>query len=419
MNKKIKTLTIILLSIIVLWGVIFAVDFLRCANLKMPIFVIPGETADDGGSGTYYGLGYVVEVKKHISAEYGAQMESVEMYVLNKCISGAIACFWDDEPQSTAGITTTLTLEDEIQNDTIWCGTFQLIWNDLKNDLAKQDIVFTPQLEVVENLNRETFTTKDLSEAYYYKKVGTPSLALKAEIEKAIKDKFNETSDILDDFDWSNRGPKDYFLYAMLKKEFKFEKAFEQLRNGTFGEYENVKYFGIKSDDKEELSRQVNVLYYNSEDDFAIKLNTKQVDDVILCKNPEGKTFNEIYKNIKSKENNYTGKKYLIEGELLKVPNIKLKEKTEFTEIQNKPYAFSNGEIYSIEKAIQTIEFELDRTGGKIKSEAGMMNKAESIMIKDEPRKFYVDNTFAIFLIEEGKQVPYFAGLINDITKFQ
>jgi len=418
MNKKLKVLLIIVLSLILLWGVVFAIDYFRCSNLKMPIFVIPGETADDGGSGTYYGLGYSVDVEKNISAEYGVQIESVEMYIFDKFVGGAIACF-DNELTNTEGITTALTLEDEITNDTIWCGTFQLIWNDLKNDLAKQDIVFTPQLEVVENLNKETFTTKDISDEYYYKKVGTPSLALKEEIEKAIKDKFNETSDILDDFEWENRDPKDYFLYAMLKKEFKFEKAFEELSNDTFGEYENIKYFGIKSRDKDELRKQVNVLYYNSEDDFAIKLNTKQEDEVILCKNPEGKSFNEIFKNITDKEKNYNGNKRLTEAEKLKVPNIKLKEKTEFTEIQDKPYLFSNGDVYSIEKAIQTIEFELDRTGGKIKSEAGIMNKAESAMPIDEPRKFYIDDTFAIFLIEKDKEVPYFAGLINDITKFQ
>ena len=418
MNKKLKVLLIIVLSLILLWGVVFAIDYFRCSNLKMPIFVIPGETADDGGSGTYYGLGYSVDVEKNISAEYGEQIESVEMFIFDKFVGGAIACF-DNELTNTEGITTALTLEDEITNDTIWCGTFQLIWNDLKNDLAKQDIVFTPQLEVVENLNKETFTTKDISDEYYYKKVGTPSLALKEEIEKAIKDKFNETSDILDDFEWENRDPKDYFLYAMLKKEFKFEKAFEELSNDTFGEYENIKYFGIKSRDKDELRKQVNVLYYNSEDDFAIKLNTKQEDEVILCKNPEGKSFNEIFKNITDKEKNYNGNKRLTEAEKLKVPNIKLKEKTEFTEIQDKPYLFSNGDVYSIEKAIQTIEFELDRTGGKIKSEAGIMNKAESAMPIDEPRRFYIDDTFAIFLIEEDKEVPYFAGLINDITKFQ
>lgn len=418
MNKKIKLLITILLSLILLWGIIFGIDYFRCSNFKMPIFVIPGDTADDGGSGTYYGLGYSVEVEKNVSAEYGVQIESVEMYIFDKFVGGAIACYYN-ELTSTEGITTALTLEDEITTDTIWCGTFQLIWNDLKNDLAKQDIVFTPQLKVVENLNKETFTTKDISEAYYYKKIGTPSLALKNEIEKAIKDKFNETSDILDDFEWENRDPKDYFLYAMLKKEFKFEKAFEELNNDSFGEYENVKYFGIKSSDKDELRRQVKVLYYKSQDDFAIKLTTKQEDEVILCKNPEGKTFNEIFENITNNEKNYTGKKYLTEAEKMKVPNIKLKEKTEFTEIQDKPYEFANGDVYSIEKAIQTIEFELDRTGGKIKSEAGMMNKYESAIEIEEVREFYLDDTFAIFLIEEDKNVPYFAGLINDITKFQ
>ena len=57
--------------------------------------------------------------------------------MFDKCIMGAITCIDIYYDQS---LTTVLTLEDEIQNDSIWCGTFQLIWNDLKNDLAKQDI---------------------------------------------------------------------------------------------------------------------------------------------------------------------------------------------------------------------------------------------------------------------------------------
>ena len=323
---------------------------------------------------------------------------------------------------NTEDMTTALTLEDEIDknNNTIWCGTFQLIWNDLKNDLAKQDIVFTPQLKVVENLNKETFREEDLSEQYFYKKIGTPSIDLKNEIEKAIKEKFNETSDILDDFKWENRDPKDYFLYAMLKKEFKFEKAFEELENGKFGNYENVKYFGIKKNsESDELRNQVQVLYYNSKDDFSIKLKTKQEDEVIICKNPKGKTFNEIYQNLTKQESKYDGNKNLQEGELLKIPNIKINEKTEFIEIQDKPFLFSNGDSYYIEKALQTIQFELDKTGGKIKSEAGMMTRFESVRRSDEIREFSIDDTFAIFLKEESKKNPYFAGKISDITKFQ
>lgn len=326
-----------------------------------------------------------------------------------------------DEPiSSTEGITTTLTLEDEIQNNTIWCGTFQLIWNDLKNKLAKQDIIFTPQLKVVENLNKETFTTNDISDKYYYKKIGSYTLELKKEIEKDIKDKFNETSDILDDFNWENKDERIYFLYAMLKKEFEFEKQFEQLENGKFGEYENVKYFGIKSDKADELKEQVEVLYYNSKEDFAIKLETKQDDEVIFCKNPNGKTFNEIYKYIQKEQKGYKGNKKIKEGELLKIPNINIKEKNEFTEIQEKPFFFSNGISYKIAKSLQTIDFELNRKGGKIKSEAGMAVVYESMILEPkEKREFFIDDTFAIFLVEEDKNTPYFAGLIDDITKFQ
>ena len=119
-------------------------------------------------------------------------------------------------------------------------------------------------------------------------------------------------------------------------------------------------------------------------------------------------------------EERYKGEDDLQEGELLKIPNIKLNEKNEFTEIQNKTFHFSNGLPYRIDKAIQTIEFELDREGGKIKSEAGMMVMLESAMMPPkEIREFFIDDTFAIFLIEDDKDTPYFAGKITDISKFQ
>lgn len=320
---------------------------------------------------------------------------------------------------TTEGIITTPSLEDEIQTNTIWCGTFQLIWNDLKNDIAKQDIVFNPQSKIVENLNKETFSVKDISDKYYYKKIGTPTIALKQEIEKAIQDKFNEKSDILDNFDWNGKTKEDYFLYAMLKKEFQFEKVFDEFENGKFGQYDNVKYFGIKTGENEEVRNQVTVLYYDSANNFAIKLKTKQEDEVILCKNPEGKTFNEIYKNIEEKEKNFKGNKGIAEKEVVKIPNIKLNEKAEFSELENKPFLFSNGNSYLIEKAMQTIQFELDKTGGKIKSEAGMMVSKTSLERPEEKRTFVLDDTFAIFLKEDGKDNPYFAGKISDIAKFQ
>lgn len=311
-----------------------------------------------------------------------------------------------------------LSLEDKINENSIWCGTFNLIWNDLKNDLAKQDIVFNPQPDIVNNLNKGTFTSDNLSENSYYKTYGTPNIELKEKIEKEIKDKFNETSDILNDFDWENASPESYFLYAMLKKEFEFPKVFTELENGDFGNYTNVKYFGINNTTENEVRQQVEVLYYNNPEDFAVRLLTKEADEVIIAKGANGETFGEIYELLKQRDEQYDGNKSFSENDTLKIPNIKIKEKEELDELENKNFQFSNGDEYYIEKALQTIEFEIDKKGGKIKSEAGMIANRSAI-IADEPREFLVDDTFTIFLKEKDKDLPYFATQISDISNVQ
>ena len=317
-----------------------------------------------------------------------------------------------------SNINVVASLEDEITEDTAWCGTFNLIWNDLKNDLAKQDIVFTPQLKMVENLNKETFNTSYLSEESYYKTYGIPSIQLKEKIEKEIKEKFNETSDILNNFDWENAGPEDYFLYSMLKKEFEFPKQFTGLPNGKFGNYENVKYFGINSSTDENVREQVEVLYYNSKDDFAIKLKTKTDDEVIISKGNTQNTFKEIYEEIQKNNQNYKDNKALTKNDTLQIPNIDFNVKKEYEELENNTFKFSNGEEYKIDKALQTIQFNLDKKGGKIRSEAGMMVNKSSLL-QDKPREFLVNDTFCIFLKEKNKELPYFASKISDITKVQ
>lgn len=311
------------------------------------------------------------------------------------------------------------SLEDEITSNTAWCGTFNLIWNDLKNDLAKQDIIFSPQPKMVDNLNKGTFNTSYLSEDSYYKVYGTPTPELKKQIEKAIKEKFNETSSILDDFNWDGATEKDYFLYTMLKKEFEFPKVFTKLENGDFGKYKNVKYFGIDSNTDEAVRNQVEVLYYNSSSDFAIKLKTKQNDEVIISRGNTENNFGDIFKGITEKSGKYNGSTTLNETDKLKIPNIKFNLKEEITEVENKPFTFSNGQEYCIDKALQTIQFELDEKGGKIKSEAGISLKEAAIMPTEKPRDFLVDDTFTIFLKEKGKDLPYFAAQISDISQVQ
>ena len=185
----------------------------------------------------------------------------------------------------------------------------------------------------------------------------------------------------------------------------------------------SYKNFGIIKDNNE-IRSQIKVYYYNDENDFAVKLITKNNDEIIVIKNPKGETFDEIYKSVENK------KEYeFYDTDNFMMPKIDFNVLREYTELETlksilgiiklsvskNSYSF----IFStIEKAIQSIMFSLDEKGGKVKSEAGMDVKyeASSMVIR---RNFYVNDTFALFLKESNKEKPYFAVRVDDISKFQ
>lgn len=334
------------------------------------------------------------------------------------CIVIGYKAYLEKEELKTRDLQLVLSLEDKVEENSVWCGTFNLIWNDLKNDLAKQEIVFSPQLEIVENLNKGTFTTKELSDKSYYKVLDKLSLELKEKIEKEIKEKFQETSDILNDFDWENVGDEDYFLYAMLKKEFEFPYAFTELQRDNFGYTKNVEYFGIDATTASDVRSQVTVLYYNDNENFAICLETKNEDEVYITRGHNEATFLEIYHRMQEESNLYKDSRTFAEEDTLKIPNLKFKTKKEFTELENKDFSFYNGKRYYIKKALQTVEFELDKKGGKVKSEAGMSATQFSAIENNNPRDFLVNGPFVLFLKEKDKNLPYLAMQVEDIEKF-
>ena len=300
----------------------------------------------------------------------------------------------------TTGVEVVASLEDKITSDSSWCGTFQLAWNDMKNELIKEDIVFNPNLDIVKNLNKETFNDTMLSSDYYFKTYGLKTLKLKKEIEDGIKNKFNQTSDILDEISWDDENTsltKKYLFYTMLYREFAYNKEFQVLSNDAFNGKGSIKYFGIGVKSTDEEREQIEVLFY---------------------KNPTGNTFNEIYNNLVKNTNNYTGSKYFGREDKFKAPMIDFNVKKEYEELENKPFYDKLNNEYEIIKAIQTINFSLDEKGGKVKSEAIIENVDTSVAM-DHVRVFNVDSTFALFLKEKNREKPYLALKVEDITKFQ
>ena len=54
MNKILKTIFILVGLILVLWGIIFTIDYVKCSNFQEPIFVVAEKTADDDNTEVLY-----------------------------------------------------------------------------------------------------------------------------------------------------------------------------------------------------------------------------------------------------------------------------------------------------------------------------------------------------------------------------
>lgn len=361
---------------------------------------------------------------------------SITMFVVGKNLSNN-----NEEPETpkepskpsipiSEGITITPTLLDNIASDTAWVPTLQLIWNDFKNDLCNGTVTFNEPLPIADSLSNESFTKDMISEEYYYKVYDLKTLELKKRIEDNIMSKFKQKSDILDKFDWSEEAldqgdtnQKRYFLYSMLYREFEYQYEFQKLENSTFKDKENIEYFGLGSESKSLVRNQIKVLFYEDDNNFAVSLKTKSNDEVILYKNPSGNTFNEVLDNYKNKVSTYNGATSLSDIDTFKMPLLKLNIVKDYEELKNKEFTSANPmyPIGKINQVVQSVQFEINEKGGKVKSEAGMDVTFENAIdpTVQTPKHFELNDTFVIMLKESTKDTPYFMARVEDITKFQ
>ena len=306
----------------------------------------------------------------------------------------------------------TMNTQSTAQNR-IWVGTFQLVWNELTDKIVKAPVKFLDfDSQMANNLNQKQFKKSNLNEKSYYVKSGIVSPALKAEIEKNIKSKFHETSDILKMFDFTYN-PEKIFVYAMLKKDFRFTNAFDKLATGNFGNsQEKVKYFGINDNSNQKLYKNVSVLFYNDDNDFAVKLYTKGKDEVLLYRTNDDKTFDKYYAELNDKTAKYSGDKNFVKNDTLTIPDIKLYQETSFNELEGHQIV---GTHMQIDKTIETVDFRMNNKGVKLKSEAAIMLRCMSLAPRDG-RDFTFNNNFVLFLIEKDQNTPYYAMKVSDVA---
>lgn len=293
---------------------------------------------------------------------------------------------------------------ESVAENKVWAGTFELVWNELMDEVVKAPVSFADgDNAFAEEFNKQNFKKDYLSEKSYYTAHGFMTKTLKSSIEKALLEKFNDKSDILDSLSWSDRN---FLVYAMLKKDFEFITAFKELKNDKFANKgKKIKYFGIERKGAKDARDSVRVLFYNSPRDFAVSVATKADDRLILYRTDDNSSFENMYADILSKSVKYDGNRSFTQKDRLKVPFIEFKTSHSYDELSKKKIANTD---FVIDQAIQTIDFKMDNKGVKLKSEGALVMQMSFMPVeKNEYRNFYFDDTFVLYLIEKEK--PYFA----------
>lgn len=269
---------------------------------------------------------------------------------------------------------------------------------------------------LVDELNKKTFTKDMLSKEDYYIKVGKTSPKLKEEIKNELSQKFNiNVSNVLDEIDFENdtNAIMGYTVYSMLIKNFEFIVPFDKLGGLKFNDSEGyVEYFGINNASDESLNQNVEVLFYNNQNDFAVKLKTKENEELILYMNETYTSFNDMYNEIEEKSKNYSGDKTFNQSDELKIPYINVDTIINYDELCGK--IIKDTDQMYISNAIQNVKFTLNEKGGNLLSEATVVSEYNSLA--ENARFFNFTKPFVLFMKEENKDKPYFSLKVDNVN---
>lgn len=317
-----------------------------------------------------------------------------------------------------------VSIDDETRDNSVRCGSLQLLRNDLLNSIE-----IDASAQVFNWLNKQSFKADQISQNIYYNKFGLFTLDLKSEIEKWVKNTLGENvsprflSDwaivpqSADYYEWKKE--KKYWIYSKFKKSINLKNWFESLEDGWFADvYDDIKYFGISCNSDKKYDK-VKILYYNSENDFAISLKTWWWDDIILSRWTKWKTFMVTYNLIMSKERNYPGKHNFTKYDCLKIPELNINFERDIYKLKDQKFTDSEGQVYRIDTAIQDVKLDLSNPSWSKKSKNLVDSLDLSSMVSDKYNYFYFDEPFTIFVKEYNKDLPYFAAQISDVKLFQ
>ena len=295
----------------------------------------------------------------------------------------------------------------------LWCGTFQLAWNEACA-LVGEDIAFGSPSPVAEALNRKAFTKEDLDDASYFALAGFRREDVFGKIRQGMSAKFGSRArPRLVPSKTAAPRPQDIVAYAYLFKNLEFASPFAKLDRMEFGGH-RVLCFGFEGGkpDVGPLCAQVLIHDYKNPDDFVIELKSKATEDrLILAKvRPAGSlaaTVSAVRQRAARQD-----PPCAFRDDILKAPKLNFDLTRRYAEVERQPLALRRPAALrdlQITDALQNIRFQMDEKGVVLRSESHMIFACSAPHVPQPQHILIFDQPFLILLERRAARSPYFA----------
>lgn len=306
----------------------------------------------------------------------------------------------------------------------IWCSSFQLAWNEIRDNVIGAPLDVVGAEELAERLNKAPHRAGDLEPGSCYAAGGWIHDGIIKRIEKEMGARF--PSQELPDFnDFKDDG---ILAYSYLTANVPFTHPFRPLDKAlTFidsqGVETTVNGFGLWEaflSRYEDIREQVEILYVGWEDpnrpwepmkEYALDLcrHSKPYQLVIAVVEPKSslaETYEHIQRGMEQFKNQrgYENGRWFEESDLLRVPEMYWRIDHRFAELIGKMVANVGMPVV---EAMQTIEFRLDRSGAMLESPA-------FVAIAAIPRNFVFNRPFLIYMKKRDAERPFFVMWVDN-----
>jgi hypothetical protein len=307
----------------------------------------------------------------------------------------------------------------------IWCASFQLAWNRLKDDVTKGPVQITNAQPIADRLNRADQSEDDLDDGTVYAAAGLAKDGIVEHIQTEMARKFpNVPRPELD------VPPTAAVAYAYLAASATYDYPFfENDEPFTFrdsaGKQTAVGSFGVRKKDDyayHRLRRQVQVLYCPRTEimaeqevsEFIIDpCKTSQPNQIVFARVDRKPTLAETLAYVQEKvAAQVAAQSYMSQlnpRDTLIVPNMAWKITHRFKELEGKDKEFLNPALRGLylDAAIQTIQVRLDRNGAELASEA-------KVFVKPGASYFHVNRPFLVYVKKRAGKHPFFVAWVEN-----